>query len=134
MLCGLLPGASRRPRKKLRAAVRHWLRGGGRDADNDAAALAAFGVDAASIAEALSGHEYAGFGVWPESEAPLTLLIAMRTQVRRGGMDGLVYGLDYGALPLVMQQIGIEFDTNGEVFALLQIAESEMVCFRNTGR
>lgn len=55
----------------------------------------------------------------------------MRTQVRRAGMDGRVYGLDYAVLPLVMRQTGIDFDEHGELFARLQIAESEFVAVCN---
>lgn len=72
--------------------------------------------------------------MWRENEAPLTVLVAMRKQLRRCGMGGQIYGLDYNVLPWVMQQVGILPADTAEVFGRVQIAEDALVEYCNSGR
>ncbi len=76
-------------------------------------------------------REVVEFEVWPENEAPLAVLIAMRGQRRYAGMDGRVIGLEYSALPWVMQQVGIAEADTADVFTRLQQAEDAMVEYLN---
>ncbi|MFZ4537816.1 DUF1799 domain-containing protein [Propionivibrio sp.] len=98
------------------------------------AALAAFGASAEAIAAAIEHGRCAPcpYALWPENEAPMNVLIAMRKQLRRSGMDGRVDGLDYAVLPWVMQQLGIAPEATASVFEALQWAEDEMVACLNT--
>jgi hypothetical protein len=71
--------------------------------------------------------------VWGVNEVALVVLISMRTQLRRSGMNGRVQGLDYQPLPWVMQQLGILPTDTAEVFRRLQWAEDELVNYCNSG-
>ncbi len=60
--------------------------------------------------------------VWPENELPLRVFIAMGTQWRTG-MNGPT-GLDYAALPAVMDLIGVSSRARGYVFDSVRELES----------
>ena len=95
------------------------------------AALAAFGADPEMIAEAIKAQRLQEFPLWPQNEAPMNVLIAMRSQLRRFGLNGRVDGLDYSALPWVMQRVGIPSEDIDDVFFRVQCAEDELVACYN---
>lgn len=66
------------------------------------------------------------FAVWPENRRAVQVLTLMATQWRVSGMGGYI-GLDYGALPLVMQAAGIKRKHQAETFVGLQILEREVL-------
>ena len=70
------------------------------------AAARAFGLAPEAVAGSIEAVPPVQFGVWAENEAPLAVLMAMRTQLRRSGLDGRVEGLDYAVLPWVMRRCG----------------------------
>jgi len=63
----------------------------------------------------------------------MSVLSAMQTQLRRSGMSGKVYGLDYSVLPWVMSQVGVPDERVTEVFAQVRIAESELLLMLGGG-
>jgi len=79
-------------------------------------------------------EECVDFDIWPENEAPLAVLCAMQTQWLRGGMDGVIYGLNYSALPPVMRYQRIPHAEQPSVFAALQILELEVLSVINAKR
>lgn len=72
--------------------------------------------------------------IWPENEAPLMVLCAMQTQWLRGGMDGVIYGLNYAALPPVMRYQRIPAAEQPDVFAGLQVLEMAVLSVINENR
>jgi hypothetical protein len=60
--------------------------------------------------------------VWPEHETPLAAFSAMGTQWRIG-MNGPT-GLDYAALPAVLDLVEVPHNERPEVFAALRIMEA----------
>ena len=91
------------------------------------AALAAFGADAATIDAACRARGPVEFGLWPQNDLPMKVLLAMRTQLRRAGVYGRVVGLDYAVLPWVMRQVGVARRDEPTVFCMLQVAEAELL-------
>lgn len=79
-------------------------------------------------------EECVDIDIWPENEAPLAVLCAMQTQWLRGGMDGVVYGLNYSARPPVMRYQRIPHSEQPEVFAALQVLELEVLSAINAKR
>lgn len=80
------------------------------------------------VARARGKREVKLFPVWPENEPALQVWQAMETQWRAlpMGMAGSQpQGLDYQALPAVMDFIGIELTQRKTVFRHLQIMEQE---------
>ncbi|WP_203466391.1 DUF1799 domain-containing protein [Dechloromonas sp. TW-R-39-2] len=75
----------------------------------------------------MNAGRHAVFDLWPENDAPLSLLLAMQTQWRVGGMKGEPLGLDYSVLPFVMKQIGVADRDESSVFHGLRIAEQEVL-------
>ena len=65
-------------------------------------------------------------GVWPDNVSTLNVFVAMSTQWRVG-YNGAT-GLDYAALPVVEDRVGIKADFDGlramEEAALAQMAEN----------
>jgi len=48
------------------------------------------------------------YEVWPECALSLEVFLAMNTQWRVDGMNGVVMGLDYPALASVMDMLGVD--------------------------
>ena len=65
-------------------------------------------------------------GVWPDNVSTLNVFVAMSTQWRVGNNGAT--GLDYAALPVVEDRVGIRADFDGlramEEAALAQMAEN----------
>jgi hypothetical protein len=49
-------------------------------------------------------------------------------------MDGVIYGLNYSALPLVMRYQRVPHSDQPEVFAALQVLELEVLSVINSNR
>lgn len=105
-------------------AARHWALGGKQDLTAQNEALKAMGVEA-DLSE--REKECVDLDIWPENEMPLDVLIAMKTQWLRGGMDGAICGLNYGALSPVMRLLRIPYSDQPEVFASVQVLENAML-------
>jgi hypothetical protein len=91
--------------------------GGGQD--DTEAALAAFGLQAdRPLAQSIE--------IWPEHEQAVSVFAAARTQWRMAPMGGVV-GLDYGALPAVLEMMGVPRADWNEVFEQIRIMETEAV-------
>lgn len=82
-------------------------------------ALAAFGL----IAEGRQEPE--PVEMWPENELPAAIFGAMQTQWRYG-MRGAT-GLDYAALPAVMDLAGVKKKHRADVFGSVQVIEREVL-------
>ena len=61
--------------------------------------------------------------VFPDNEAPLQLFLAMGTQWRLGGLGSRI-GLDYNALPIVEERLGLA-DRRRDLFPALQVMENK---------
>jgi hypothetical protein len=91
--------------------------GGGQD--DTEAALAAFGLQAdRPLAQAIE--------IWPEHEQAVGVFAAMLTQWRTAPMGGVV-GLDYSALPAVLEMMSVPRADWHEVFEQVRIMETEAV-------
>jgi len=97
------------------------------DCEELKAALAAFGASPEDIRQAVSANEVLDFGVWPDNETPLSLLLAMQTQWRTAGLEGRRIGLDYNALPFVIERLGLSREETDQAFFGLQVAEKEVI-------
>lgn len=64
--------------------------------------------------------------VWPENWPALTLFLAMETQWRVAPSGGYL-GLDYAALPAVLDLLGIAPDRRRALFGDLRVMESEVL-------
>jgi hypothetical protein len=93
------------------------LYGEGGAADEQEAALAAFGLKF----EIPARHD--NTGCWPDNWQVLQVFEAMRTQWNV--VQGLVTGLRYEAIPVVMQMMGIRSKARGEIFNDLRVMENE---------
>jgi hypothetical protein len=60
--------------------------------------------------------------ITPDMEPAILLFLGADTQWRSAGMSGMRVGLDYTALPIVAQALGVVLDT--EVFSDLKVIES----------
>lgn len=105
-------------------AARHWALGGKQDLTAQNEALKAMGVEA-DLSE--REKECVDLEIWPENELPLDVLLAMKTQWLRGGMDGAVYALNYSALPPVMRLLRIPYADQPEVFSSVQVLEQAVL-------
>lgn len=63
--------------------------------------------------------------VFPENWMPMQVFFGMQTQWRVG-MNGAT-GLDYAALPVVENRLGVKKKDRAEVFEALQVLEGEML-------
>lgn len=61
--------------------------------------------------------------MYPENAAPMNVFLALQTQWRVG-MNGAT-GLDYAALPAVMDLCGVRKKKRGDVFSAVRVMESE---------
>ena len=68
----------------------------------------------------------AGAGVWPEHGQAVTVFAALLTQWRVGP-SGRVYGLDYAALPPVLELLAVERESWPELFGQIRVMENEAV-------
>ena len=92
-----------------------------------AAQLAAMGAPPEVVAQARGKRRVLQFGVWPENEPTLRVWLAMETQWRplpQGMAGSAPQGLDYAALPVVMDFEEIEVAQRKTIFRHLQIMES----------
>ena len=112
-------------------AAKHWALGGKQDLTAQKEALKALGLEA-DLSE--REEECVDLDIWPENEAPLAALCAMQTQWLRGGMDGVIYGLNYSAIPPVMRYQRIPHCDQPEVFAALQVLELGVLSVINSKR
>ena len=86
-------------------AGRHWAKGGDGDSDREARAdAAAFGLP---VPEEPAAEDRA-MPVLPENWEALEVFSACATQWRRGGMEGQMSGLDYGAVESARRMMGVE--------------------------
>jgi hypothetical protein len=90
--------------------------GGGQDDTEDA--LAAFGLK-------LEGEQVEP-GIWPEHAQAVEVFASLLTQWRIGPMGGVV-GLDYGAIPPVLEMLGIKRKKWPLLFEQLRVMENEAV-------
>lgn len=83
-------------------AARFWAkkRRGGRDETNDA--LAAFGIDLPEPDED-EPEDDGLFAVFVENMPICRVFLAMTTQWNHAGMNGVITGLNYQALPVVLE-------------------------------
>lgn len=79
-----------------------------------AAEAAALGF---TLEEVMSGD----VEVWPDNRQTVNVFIAMSTQWRTGSAGAI--GLDYGALPSVMEMLGVDAADRPEVFDGLRLME-----------
>lgn len=65
-------------------------------------------------------------GIWPENWQAWEVFAAMATQWRVSvGMSGAIHhGLDYAALPVVEQRVGVKKRQRADTFARLRVMES----------
>lgn len=70
--------------------------------------------------------------VWAELWPAVRLFVAMKTQVRTGGMGG-VLGLDYSVLPLVQRRLALPRRQGRQLFADLQVMERALIDWHNEG-
>lgn len=61
--------------------------------------------------------------IWPENLQPFEVFRAMLSQWRHG-FNGPT-GLDYAALPIVEQRLGVKKRDRADIFAAVQVMESE---------
>jgi hypothetical protein len=91
-----------------------------------AAQLKAMGAPPEVVEKARGKRVIREFAVWPENEPALRVFLAMETQWRplpMGMAGSQPQGLEYTALPAVMEFCGIEPGERGKVFKQLQIME-----------
>lgn len=64
--------------------------------------------------------------VWPENWQAVQIFIAMATQWRIGmGMNGMLWlGLDYNALPVVEDRLGLPAGDRADTFVRLRLMET----------
>jgi len=88
--------------------------------------LAAWGADA-PITERVNEQAEAAqcFDVLPENWDAARLFVAVGTQWRYAGMAGLPTGLDYAGVAVVMERLGFD----GETFGQLQIMEGAALAY-----
>jgi hypothetical protein len=72
-----------------------------------------------------------GFEVWPDCWDAVEVFRAMDTQWRHAGMAGVYIGLEYAALPVVMQLKRIPKKKWPEVFEDLRALETAALEFLN---
>lgn len=89
------------------------------DSGDTAALFEGIGAPAAMRMQMQSGN----VDVWPDNWPAAQVMAAMQTQWRVG-FSGPI-GLDYNALPIVEDRIGIAEDMRGEVFSDVQAMEAE---------
>jgi len=65
--------------------------------------------------------------VWPENEVPLAVFAALQTQWRMG-MGGPT-GLDYAAVPIVMELYQVTAEDRRQVFDDVRVMEGEALKF-----
>lgn len=99
---------------------------GGGERDDTAAAAAAFGIPAAEVA-ALIKAEPDQCLIWPENLPAAQLFAKLLTQWRVG-MGGLV-GLDYAAVPLAGQCLGLRRGALRRALAGVQVMEAEALAW-----
>lgn len=96
--------------------------------------LSAFGFDPDSVEAARDEEaEKMQFGIHADNWVLLGVFLALATQWRVAiGLTGIVYlGVDYGALPAVMQMLGIPRTKHSETFAAVRLMEAAALAIRN---
>lgn len=83
------------------------------------------GAPADVIADARAQLAPADFELFDDNVTSFSVFQRMRTQWRTRGMDGDISGLDYSALPAVMQLMNIPPARQGGVFDDLHLMELE---------
>jgi hypothetical protein len=63
--------------------------------------------------------------VWPENKEPFEVFCAMQTQWRIGPAGAT--GLDYAALPAVMDIMGVKRKRRADIMAAVQVLEREVL-------
>lgn len=107
-------------------AARRLYGGGQQEGAN---MLAAWGMSADMAAHFAASAEDA---VWPENWRPVEVFAAMTTQWRHG-FNGPT-GLDYAALPPVMDYAGVPVTDRADVFESVRVLEIEALEAMRRGR
>lgn len=97
--------------KKLRQAARQLA--GGHDASDEAAH--AFGLASDAIPKVVE--------IWQECRPAIEVFVACATQWRRAGMDGVMVGIDYGAVEIAARWM--EIAITPQIFWDLRVLEDE---------
>lgn len=106
-------------------AARFWARGGPPDDSQALADLLAYGADPAAAKawlEASGDGTPESFALWACNVPAFSLFMDLRTQWRRSPF-GQRIGIDYAALPAVMDLRGIKRKRRGRLFDDLQAME-----------
>lgn len=101
------------------------------DGDAQSAVLSAMGVPAAALRAFDDAAAEDGVSIWPENWDGLRTFLAMSTQWRSAPMGGAT-GLDYAALPVVMEYVGV--DDRRQAFEVVAELEAETLKFLRTRR
>lgn len=72
------------------------------------------------------------YEVWPENWPILELFLALNTQWRFAGMEGQRAGLEYSAIPVVMDAHQVPAKRRSKWFAWLQMMEREALQVLNS--
>jgi hypothetical protein len=83
------------------------------------------GVPGHVIAEYEKRSQADAYEVWPENWPLLDLFLALKHQWRYAGMDGQRVGLDYTAVPVVMDMLDVPKRRRRQWFAWIQMMEHE---------
>lgn len=113
--------------------ARRWASGGETGADETAEDLAAFGAPP-EIRDRCEASEppIETVGVLPEGMDAARLFLALSTQWRFAGMDGVPTGIDYGAVEPTARLAGIE--ATPALFDLVRTMEAEALAARRERR
>jgi hypothetical protein len=97
------------------------------DAAATNAAAAAFGIALVGSDGQPLPNEAPFCEIWAEHWPAVRLFGAMQTQYRRSPLTGRVTGLDYAALPVVEQRLGIGRRQARQAFDALRVMEAHAV-------
>lgn len=115
-------------------AARHWARGPAGDPDHVAAQLAEAGapIEAIDAARAQEARER-DFEVFEENVEVVDVFTALGTQWRVAtGMGAAAYlGLEYQAVPPVLELMGVPPERRADTFAGLRLMEAAALPVRN---
>ena len=103
------------------------MMGGGQD--EGLAMLVAWGMSAEAALRSLAASED---GIYADNWPALSLMLAMATQWRIGYVGRT--GLDYAALPAVMDLVEIERDERPDCFSALRVMENEILLIESDQR
>lgn len=87
--------------------------------------MRAQGVPASVIAEHERRAEGEAYEVWPENWGVFSLFLALGTQWRLAGMDGTRVGIDYAAVPVVMDLQSVPAKRRRRWFEWIRLMERE---------